>query len=165
MRLLIAAVGRRRNAPEAPLIDEYVRRIESGGRAVGLTGVDLVEFDAARDADAAQRKRREWTALEAASSTAASPKGAHKVILDERGKSLTSADFAARIGRWRDDSVPCLTFMIGGPDGHDAVARESADLVLYLGPQTWPHLLVRVMLAEQIYRAMTILAGHPYHRP
>lgn len=159
MRLVIAAIGRRRHAPEAVLIDGYAERLAAGGRAVGLHGLDLAEFDAARAPDAAGRAAREWTAL-----SGAVPPGARTVVLDERGKAFGSADFAALIARWRDDGAPATAFLIGGPDGHAPAARESADLLLAFGPWTWPHLLVRAMLAEQLYRTMTILAGHPYHR-
>jgi len=86
------------------------------------------------------------------------------VVLDERGKNLSSRDFAAKIGAWRDDGVAEIVFVIGGADGHDDAVRNRADLLLSLGALTWPHQLVRVLLAEQIYRAQQILAGHPYHR-
>lgn len=86
------------------------------------------------------------------------------VALDERGESLGSAAFAERLGRWRDDGVRETRFMIGAADGHDAGTREDADLLISFGKATWPHLMVRAMLAEQLYRATAILAGHPYHR-
>ena len=86
------------------------------------------------------------------------------VALDERGRDLTSRDLASTFGRWRDDARTRLAFLIGGPDGHGDAVRARADLLLSFGRMTWPHRLVRVMLAEQLYRAATILAGHPYHR-
>jgi len=92
------------------------------------------------------------------------PKGAAVVALDERGKSLSSIDFAHRIAAWRDDGMGDIAFLIGGADGLDESVRRRADLVLSLGPMTWPHLMVRAMLAEQLYRTQQILAGHPYHR-
>jgi 23S rRNA (pseudouridine1915-N3)-methyltransferase len=92
------------------------------------------------------------------------PPGTVTVLLDERGVSLTSEEFAARLGRWRDHGRRDIRFVIGGADGHDEAARQSADLLLAFGRATWPHLLVRAMLAEQLYRAVTILTGHPYHR-
>lgn len=159
MRLLIAAIGRRKHAPEAALIDDYAARIAAGGRGVGLTDLDLIEFDAPRLATAEARAAREWAML-----SGAAPAGAKSVILDERGQALTSHNFADRLGAWRDDGAPAVAFFIGGPDGHAPEARRRADLLLAFGPQTWPHLLVRAMLCEQIYRAMTIFAGHPYHR-
>jgi len=92
------------------------------------------------------------------------PDGAIVVALDEKGKSLTSVAFAEKLGRWRDDGIKDIVFVIGGADGLDGSVRNRADLVIGFGVQTWPHLLVRGMLAEQIYRAQSILAGHPYHR-
>ncbi len=95
---------------------------------------------------------------------AAVPPGAALVALDERGRDLTSEALAGQLGRWRDEGARAAAFLIGGPDGLGAAARERASLVLSLGRMTWPHMLVRAMLAEQLYRATTILAGHPYHR-
>lgn len=103
-------------------------------------------------------------AAEAALLLAEIPKGATVVALDARGKSLSSEDFAIRLGRWRDDSVGDLAFVIGGADGLDRGILERAAFTLSLGSMTWPHLLARAMLAEQIYRAQSILIGHPYHR-
>lgn len=94
----------------------------------------------------------------------AAPPGAVNIVLDERGAPLGSKAFADRLGRWRDEGVPEARFLIGAADGHDAETRASADLLLSFGPATWPHLLVRAMLAEQLYRATAILANHPYHR-
>ncbi len=87
-----------------------------------------------------------------------------EVLLDERGRQLSSEEFATLLGRWRDEGVREARFLIGAADGHGDVARERADLLLGFGPMTWPHLLVRAMLAEQLWRATSILAGHPYHR-
>jgi 23S rRNA (pseudouridine1915-N3)-methyltransferase len=92
------------------------------------------------------------------------PKGATIIVLDQRGKTLSSEDFATRLGRWQDEGVGDLAFIIGGADGLDPAWRQRAALVLSLGAMTWPHVLARVMLAEQLYRAQSILAGHPYHR-
>lgn len=160
MRLVVAAIGRRRGSPEAALIDGYAGRIGAVGRGLSLGPVDIVESDAARDPQVDERRRREWGWL-----SGVVPAGAKRIVLDERGASVPSAVFAARLGGWRDQGAPSACFLLGGPDGHAAQARESADLLLAFGPQTWPHLLARAMLLEQIYRAVTILAGHPYHRP
>jgi 23S rRNA (pseudouridine1915-N3)-methyltransferase len=89
---------------------------------------------------------------------------ARTIVLDETGKDLSSEALAALLGRWRDDGVRDVRFLIGAADGHDAATRAGADLLLGFGKATWPHMLVRAMLAEQLYRAMTILSGHPYHR-
>lgn len=159
MRLLIAAIGRHKNAPEAALIDDYAARLRHGGRAVGLPGFEILEIEAPRIADPRRRAAREWELL-----VEAAPTGAKRIVLDERGKPLASAAFAAEIGRWRDEGAPAAAFLIGGADGHADAARKAADLVLAFGPQTWPHMLARAMLCEQLYRAMTILSGHPYHR-
>jgi 23S rRNA (pseudouridine1915-N3)-methyltransferase len=86
------------------------------------------------------------------------------VLLDERGKALPSEDFAQLLGRWRDDGIRETRFVLGAADGHSAEERGQADLLLAFGPATWPHLLARAMLMEQLYRATSILAGHPYHR-
>jgi 23S rRNA (pseudouridine1915-N3)-methyltransferase len=96
---------------------------------------------------------------------AAEPLSPHKIVLlDERGKAMASEDFAALLGKWRDDGVREVRFMLGAADGHCDAERASADLLLAFGPATWPHMLARAMLMEQLYRATTILAGHPYHR-
>jgi 23S rRNA (pseudouridine1915-N3)-methyltransferase len=151
MRIVIAAVGKFRREPERELYDAFVKRIS--------WPVTLKEVEARGPLPAPQRKARE-----AAKLLAALPEGATVVALDEAGKALTSAEFAKRMGRWRDDGVGDLAFVIGGADGLDASVLARAQLTLSLGPMTWPHLMVRALLAEQLYRAQSILAGHPYHR-
>lgn len=156
MRLRIAAVGRLgARAPEAALIDDYLTRFGQTGRALGLGPATVVEVE--------DRKRGGKTA-EAALLSRQIPEGASVVALDERGRTLTSPDFAAALGRLRDQGVPEAVFLIGGADGLDPALRDRADLSLSFGAMVWPHMLVRVMLAEQLYRAATILAGGPYHR-
>lgn len=159
MRLLIAAIGRHKNVPEAVIIEDYAARLRLGGRAVGLLGFEIVEIDPPKIAEPRRRSAREWELL-----SAAAPKGAKRIVLDERGKPFTSEAFAAQIKGWRDDGSPALAFLVGGADGHAPSARKDADLLLAFGPQTWPHMLARAMLCEQLYRTMTILSGHPYHR-
>lgn len=159
MRIQICAVGRLRSGPERQLLDEYMGRIEAAGRGIGITGISLHEVE--------EKKALEGRALHAREATlllAAMPKGASLIALDERGKAEASDVFARRLAAWRDSGVSDLTFMIGGADGFAPSLRERADHLLAFGPMTWPHMMVRVMLAEQIYRAITILAGHPYHR-
>ncbi len=156
MRILVAAVGRFgrgrvRGAHERALFDRYARRISPP--------LVLKEVTEERALPPGERKKREAKRL-----LAAVPEGAVVVVLDERGRTLTSAAFARRIGGWRDSGVRDLAFLIGGTDGMDESVIGRAGLVLSLGSMTWPHLLVRGMLAEQIYRAQTILSGHPYHR-
>lgn len=155
MKLTIAAIGRLRSGPERELLDDYARRVEAQGRALGLGPLGETELDNRNLKD----KRAESEAL-----ARAVPDGARLVLLDERGKALTSRDFAARLGAWRDDGARETVFVIGGADGLDRSAFSQPDLLLAFGPAVWPHKLVRVMLAEQIYRGVSILAGSPYHR-
>lgn len=158
MLITIAAVGKLKAGPERELFERFVERAEAAGRALGLTFAvrELVE---SRAASAELRKQQEAGALRAAL-----PGGATIVALDEHGKNLASPEFASRIGSWRDSGQANLAFVIGGPDGHGAAVTDAAALKLAFGGMTWPHQLVRVMLAEQLYRAVTILSGHPYHR-
>jgi 23S rRNA (pseudouridine1915-N3)-methyltransferase len=153
MRIMIIAVGRARQGPEAALFEEYWRRL--------AWPLVLKEVEERRKLPAAGLRAREGELL-----LAALPGGARPTVvaLDERGKSLASEAFAARIGTWRDGGIDYLAFLIGGAGGLDDKVRARADLVLSLGPMTWPHLLARAMLAEQLYRAQTIIGGHPYHR-
>lgn len=147
--LTLVAVGRARDGPEAALTGHYLRRL--------AWPVRLVEVREA--ADRPDRRRREGQALQAAL-----PQGATVVALDRQGKALASQDFAELLRRWRDSGVGEVVFIIGGADGLDPAVLERADFTLSLGPMTWPHLLARVLLAEQLYRASTLIAGHPYHR-
>ena len=156
MDLLILAVGRCRDPALNGLVEEYRRRCPW---AMRLREVATAAGKGGGDAAPGRRLEAEGRQL-----LAAVPDGAVLVALDERGEELTSEAFAARLGRWRDDGERAAAFAIGGADGLAAPVRERARLVLALGRMTWPHLLVRVMLAEQLYRATTILSGHPYHR-
>jgi 23S rRNA (pseudouridine1915-N3)-methyltransferase len=154
MRILIAAVGRVRAGPERDLFEAYRRRL--------TWPLSLKEVEERRPLPAARLTTREGELLLAALPAKAG--GLVVVALDERGKALASEAFARRIADWRDGGAQDLAFLIGGADGHAPAVRERADFVLSLGPMTWPHLMVRAMLAEQLYRAQQILAGHPYHR-
>lgn len=155
MRVHICAVGRLRAVPEAELIDDYLTRFGKTGRAVGLGPARVAEVD--------DRKGGGMSA-EAALLRRAVPKGAVICTLDERGKTLTSPEFARKLAGWRDAGRGDLALLIGGADGLDPSLRDEADFSVSLGRMVWPHMLVRVMLAEQLYRAATILAGGPYHR-
>lgn len=155
MRILIAAVGRLRDGPEAALTADYVARAAAAGRQLGFRGVDLAEVEGKPAGD----QRAEASAL-----YRATPDDARKVLLDERGAEWTSRQLAEKLARWRDDGIGCATFWIGGADGASQSLKDQADEKLAFGRQTWPHRLVRVMIAEQIYRAVTILSGNPYHR-
>lgn len=159
MRLSVAAIGRLRSGPELDLVEDYAARIRAAGRALGVTHFDIREFEAPKGISGPARRTRESALLAEASGEAA-----RRVALDERGESLSSEEFARRIGRWRDDGAGEIAFLVGGADGHDPALVVDCDLVVAFGRATFPHMLVRVMLVEQIYRAMTILSGHPYHR-
>lgn len=147
-----------KNGPERELVARYLERAAGSGKPLALTGFEVTELAESRAGSAASRK-----AEEAKSIRAALPDGI-VVALDERGKGLTSDAFANQIGRWRDDGRPAVGFIIGGADGIDPDLVKEADLVVSFSPMVWPHQLVRIMLAEQLYRTTTILSGHPYHR-
>ena len=153
MRFVIAAVGRAKAGPEKALFEHYLDRLQQP------FSLELKEVEEKRPLQGLELKRSEATLL-----MAAAPKGALIVAMDERGKSLSSPQFADHIGRWRDEGQRDLIFIIGGADGLDESVRSQARLILSFGNQTWPHMLVRGLLAEQIYRAQCILGGHPYHR-
>ena len=158
MRMTLIAVGRAKPGPVRDLYDHYAERLGHGL----LGGLVLKEVEERRPLPPEELKRREAELL--LGSLGALPKGARLIALDERGKTLASSDFAALLGRWRDEGVQDLAFAIGGAGGLDGSLREAAALTLALGPMTWPHLLTRALLAEQLYRAQSILTGHPYHR-
>ncbi len=151
MRIAIIAVGRLRRGPERALAEAFLGRLKSPWA--------LYEVEERKPLPPADRVRSEGRLL-----GAKVPPGAVSVALDGRGTSLSSEDFAARLDAWREGGIQDVAFLIGGADGLDAAVIDAADLVLSLGPMTWPHFLVRGMLAEQLYRAEQIRAGHPYHR-
>jgi 23S rRNA (pseudouridine1915-N3)-methyltransferase len=159
MRLVVIAIGRLKQGPERELADRYRGRFDDIGRRLGFRGLDVHEIPESRARDAEQRIREE-----AATILALAPEGATLVALDEKGKNIDSAAFADHLGRWRDESVANTVFVVGGADGLSPELRRNAQLSVAFGAATWPHQVVRVMLLEQIYRAATILAGHPYHR-
>lgn len=159
MRLLIVAVGRIKAGPERLLIDRYVERANAAGRAVSLSPVDTIEIAESAARRPAERQKEEGEKL-----LKAIPKGARTIALDSRGAALTSEKFADRLGAFRDASAPAVALLIGGPDGFDQALVKKADATFSFGAATFPHQIVRILLAEQIYRAVTILSGHPYHR-
>jgi 23S rRNA (pseudouridine1915-N3)-methyltransferase len=159
MRLLVIAVGRLKSGPERDLVERYRERFSDLARKLGFRGLDVHEIPESRARDAAARM-----AEEAAAITALIPEPSVVVALDERGKPTDSATFANQLGRWRDESTGNVVFVIGGADGLSPELRRTIKTVIAFGMATWPHQLVRIMLMEQIYRAATILAGHPYHR-
>jgi 23S rRNA (pseudouridine1915-N3)-methyltransferase len=159
MRITLFAVGRLKAGPEKDLASRYLDRFSKAGPAIGLELAKLVEIQESRASNPDTRKREEAAALEKAL-----PEGAALILLDERGKALDSQAFSDVIGRYRDNGKRDMMLAIGGADGLDPDLRARADLVLNLGTMTWPHQLVRILIAEQLYRAVTILSGHPYHR-
>lgn len=159
MRIVVAAIGKLKKGPETELAERYRKRAEQTGRGLGLRDVEIVEIRESRADNAERRKLEEAIAL-----ANVIPEGAVTVLLDERGKPLDSASFAATLNQWRSQAKPAAVFVIGGADGLAASLKDRAALTLCFGPATWPHQFVRIMLLEQIYRATTILSGHPYHR-
>jgi 23S rRNA (pseudouridine1915-N3)-methyltransferase len=151
LKLLVVAVGKARGGPEARLVQDYAGRLR--------WPLEMREVEERRPLPPADRTAREGRLL-----LDAVPAGAHVVALDGVGRTLSSEAFAAHLGRVRDGGTRAVAFLVGGADGHDAAVLDRADLVLSLGAMTWPHMLVRPMLAEQLYRAQSILDGHPYHR-
>jgi len=155
MKVHICAVGRLRTGPERALLDDYLTRFDKTGRALGLGPVSVHEVE---------DKKGGGMAAEAALLERVIPKGAVLVVMDERGRMIPSPDFADKLGAWRDEGRGDVAFVIGGADGVDPALRAKADFKLSFGAMVWPHMLARVMLSEQLYRAASILAGSPYHR-
>lgn len=155
MRLHLCAVGRLRSGPERELFDDYTTRFDRTGRALSLGPFALNEVE---------DKKNLGMAAEAELLAKAIPTGSMIVTLDERGSVVSSPEFAAMLGKWRDGGRQDVSFVIGGADGIDPSLRAKADASISFGKMVWPHMLVRVMLAEQLYRAASILAGLPYHR-
>jgi 23S rRNA (pseudouridine1915-N3)-methyltransferase len=155
MRVHVCAVGRLRAGPEQQMIDDYLTRFDRTGRALGLTSGGVTEVE---------DRKGGGMAAEADLLRRALPRGAALWVLDERGEALTSPHFAARLAAQRDAGQGDLAICIGGADGLAPALRAEAALAISLGRMVWPHMLVRVMLAEQLYRAATILSGGPYHR-
>ncbi len=160
MRLLIAAVGKLKDAEERGICARYAKRLAVTGKAVGLGPLDIVELTESRAETASARKSDEASRL----LKAAGHSSTLKILLDENGRPLPSQAFAKLLGQHADSGVRSCAFLIGGPDGHGDEALSAADLKLSLGAWTLPHGLARVILIEQLYRAATILTGHPYHR-
>jgi len=159
MRLVVVSIGRLKQGPERELAERYRERFEDIGRKLGFRGLEIHEIPESRARDAATRISEEAAAI-----SAAIPEKSVLVALDERGKSIDSTSFAHHLGRWRDDGIATTIFAIGGADGLSPDLQRKAKLRIAFGSATWPHQMVRVMLLEQIYRAATILSGHPYHR-
>lgn len=159
MLIAVHAVGRMKAGPEQELAARFFERLEKSGPAIGLEFAGVAEIAEGRAQSTDERRRDEAARLRAQIA-----RGAALILLDERGRNISSQDFAKRIAELRDGGRRGAAFVIGGPDGLDPAFRSEADLLVSFGQLTWPHQLVRVMLAEQLYRATTILSGHPYHR-
>lgn len=159
MRVLIAAVGRLKQGPERELASSYQKRAEQIGRACGLRDIEIIEVRESRAHDPERRRVEESIAI-----ANVVPEGATVVMLDERGTNLDSVALTSVLREWRSEDRPVVCFIIGGADGLVRTFEQRAELKLAFGTATWPHQLVRIMLLEQLYRAGTILAGHPYHR-
>ncbi|MGR3591176.1 23S rRNA (pseudouridine1915-N3)-methyltransferase [Limimaricola soesokkakensis] len=155
MRVRICAVGRMKSGPERALVEDYTARFDRTGRALGLGPLMITEVD---------DRKGGGMAAEAALLDRAIPDGAVICAMDERGREMSSPDFANMLAGWRDQGRAEVAFVIGGADGIDPALRSRADAMLSFGPMVWPHMLVRAMLSEQLYRAASILAGAPYHR-
>lgn len=159
MRIYFASIGKLKSGAERELFDRYADRIAKSGRSLGMILAPELEFSESRAAKARERKEEEAAAL-----LAAVPEDAVLVALDERGQAISSKTFAERLESWKDEGAPAIAFLIGGPDGHGQALLDRATLRIALGAMTWPHQIARALIAEQVYRAITIMSGHPYHR-
>jgi len=159
MRIIVAAIGRLKAGSETELAERYRKRAEQTGRNLGWKSVEVIEIRESKADDAQKRMLEESIAL-----ANVIPERAVTVLMDERGDNPGSAQFAERLAKWRAADAQALVFIIGGADGLAPSLRDKAQLKLSFGAATWPHQLVRAMLLEQLYRAATILTGHPYHR-
>lgn len=158
MKVWIFAVGRMKAGPEKELADRYLERFARSAPAIGMDHAGVIEIAESRRGSTAERQREEGAAL----ATQLGDKAL--ILLDETGKNMASKAFAGKLGQLRDAGRREIMFAIGGPDGHDPQMKAKAEFSVSFGAATWPHQIVRIMLAEQLYRAATILSGHPYHR-
>jgi 23S rRNA (pseudouridine1915-N3)-methyltransferase len=159
MRFVVAAVGRLKSGPERELAERFRKRTADVGRQIGIRDVEVIEIRESRAREREKRVLEESIAL-----ANAIPEGAVIVVLDEHGQSLDSGSIAGLMRRWQDAGKSVVAFVIGGPEGVGPQMKQQANLLLAFGAATWPHQLARIMLLEQLYRVITILAGHPYHR-
>jgi 23S rRNA (pseudouridine1915-N3)-methyltransferase len=150
MRIRILCVGRLKDGPERQLVDDYLQRAQKSGKSLGYRAVEEIEIPSSSKDDEGTRLLAKHTGI--------------LIRLDERGEAWTSQDLSKRLARWRDSGEEAASFVIGGADGTSPPIAKAARHTISFGVQTWPHRLVRVMLAEQIYRALSIEAGSPYHR-
>jgi 23S rRNA (pseudouridine1915-N3)-methyltransferase len=158
MKMCLIAVGRMKAGPETLLMERYATRIPALAKTIGISALPVFEISESREKQAEHRKREEARTLLSKAPTST------LIVFDERGAHLTSVQFADHLARLRDQGCASLACVIGGPDGLDPSLREKASLCLSFGAMTLPHQMVRVLVMEQLYRAMTLLSGHPYHR-
>jgi 23S rRNA (pseudouridine1915-N3)-methyltransferase len=159
VRVVVAAIGRLKQGPERVLAAHYRQRAADAGRALGVRDIEIIEVKESRARELGKRVIEESIAL-----ASLIPERAVIIVLDARGQNLSSILLTNHLKHWRDERRPEVVFVIGGPDGLAQTLHDRANLCLSFGAATWPHQLVRIMLLEQIYRAMTIWSGHPYHR-
>lgn len=159
MRLQILAVGKMKAGPEQDLYARYADRIAKAGRNLHLSGPDLIEISESRHQGVDERKNEEAQQL-----VSKLDAGAALIMLDEHGKDVSSSDFSALLRSQQESGAGTLAFALGGPDGHGEAIAAAAQRTIRFGSMTWPHQIARIMLVEQLYRAITILSGHPYHR-
>lgn len=159
MRLSLACIGRIKSGADKDLFDRYLDRARKIGRGIGVSSITINEVPESKAQRLLDRKNEEAKAL-----SALIPPAGRLVVLDEHGTSLSSRSFAAKLEKWKSDGTEDVVFAIGGADGHGSGLLDRADLKIAFGAMTWPHQIVRILLMEQIYRAFTIHAGHPYHR-
>jgi 23S rRNA (pseudouridine1915-N3)-methyltransferase len=169
VKLTLLAVGRLKAGPERELVARYGARITASARPLGMSGPEMIEISESRARREDDRRSEEALAIRnhlTRGTGSGSGNGGNRrlILFDERGKSVSSPDFAAQLASWRDNGVAAAAFVIGGPDGLDPLLAQEAALTLSFGRLTLPHQLVRVLVAEQIYRGLTIMGGHPYHR-
>lgn len=166
MKIRIAAIGQISGSPESALLETYLDRAKMSGRAIGISDVAISELRGGKGLSGSKRIAFDQNAIDQllAKIKATSP-NSRIILLDERGKNISSTAFATELGTWRDQGAEQVCFVIGGPDGFNDQQRQNADMLLSLGKMSWPHLLARVLLTEQIWRAISILSNHPYHRP
>ena len=153
MHITLISVGKLKKGPEKELVDDYVSRFNKSGPSIGLRSLKLVDLASGGGLEA-----------EGKLILNAVPSGAHVLRLDEHGPAWTSVKFADQIAKWRDAGTPQLCILIGGAEGYSDAVREAFPDTLALGPQTWPHRLVKAMISEQLYRSVSLLAGLPYHK-
>ena len=159
MQIELFAVGRMKAGAERDLTERYWSRFSKAAPALGMSAGRILEIAESRGATASARQAEESAKL-----LQFGGDDAALIVLDERGKTLDSMGFSRQLANWRDGGKRRAVIALGGPDGHDSAAREAADLMLNLGSMTWPHQIARILICEQLYRAVTILSGHPYHR-